>query len=50
MTGANVAFRMRSDSFVAEIDNPLTANPSDPAARSTQIFFTAYSSDRQYPK
>jgi len=42
MTGVNVAFRMRRDSFVAEkIDNQLTANPRDFAAAVTRAFFTS---------
>jgi hypothetical protein len=42
MTGANVAFRMRGDSFVPEkIDNQLTAIPPDFAVAIPRTVFTS---------
>jgi hypothetical protein len=42
MTGANVAFRMRRDSFVPEkIDHQLTASPSAFAAAITRTVFAS---------
>jgi hypothetical protein len=41
MTGANVAFRMRGDSFVPEkIDNQLTASPPELAVAKSRTVFT----------
>ena len=40
MTGVNVALRMLSDPFVAENNNPLTANFSDPSAGIIRTFFS----------
>jgi hypothetical protein len=47
MTGANVAFRMRGDLFVADIDDPLTASFSDPQAGIIRTFFSGQSPDQE---